>query len=207
MSGSITQSVTNAFNDFEAATNLFDGVIINSNQDMAASYLGYPKLTMTTGLVTYSSSGGTPIVMDSFTGAFDTVWTTTTTTGTPASAGAIAYVIAMPYTNLVCGYVVYNLAIAEASGTVGLDVSSGGTLHYPLFSSSGYPSGISDPGYGSDVKWNCTGAGTSTVVKAFCGKYFTISFVSGSGTAPSAWFRDISVYGVTNVYKNFTGTP
>ena len=184
------------------ATLDINGSLLVTAPDYTVSYMGYPKITLTTNMVSSFSGGGTTIVLDSFTNAFDNNFSSVTTTSTLAINQGQAYLITLP--NIYSGFIVYSIVTVCAGSQ--LSMGSGGTVSPAVWNAAGGTiQGI--PVIGGDISLSVAGTVTNCIVKPFTGKYYYLNGWSGNnGTVPTFWFRDISIYAVTNGYVSFTGT-
>lgn len=165
--------------------------------DYSVAYLGYPKLALTSNMVSSSVSADTPININTFNRAFDNNFTSITSTGTHNS-DIHSYLIDLgaQYS----GFTVLTAVFKSASegryvlGGVRESLMSGGIVQ-----------GLPDYGSAVDSRIGISTV-TQTIVKAFAGQYVGLTINDGGG-ASSYWIKDWSVFGVTNGFKAFTGVP
>ncbi len=156
--------------------------------DASVSFMGYPKLVLTTNMVT-SYSGGIPVA--SFTNAFDNNILTGTSVGTLGGAGQ-KYVVDLG-TNYT-GFGVVRVRIGNTAGTCQFFVCA-----------TEEKIGLGQ--YGT-LKMSVSGVSQSTGLYAFPigGRYVNFYHGAAGGAANgTSVYYDISVYGVTEEYDSMGG--
>ena len=183
-------------------TIVFTNNIVYSNFNYAVSYMGYPKITLTTSMLSSKDNGGTPIPLPSFANAFDSSMTTVTAAGDIHSGGIKRnlYII-----DLGTNYTGYIMISAQMYATDDLYIyieTHYGYNGFMAYDINGDPT-IYNGGEGQMLSGN-TGAGYQ--------KYRNISKFSGDTIYIDVHhngyykFHDISIYAVTNGFHNFTGS-
>jgi len=172
------------------------GDFLNPSNDMAISFMGFPKLTLTTNMLTIVSSGGTPLTHAQFTNALDNDLSTVTAT---ASGNANAHVYQFDLTEGYTGWLTMKASAYSASGSVAVDGFSG--------YSSSQPSGIADGQY--FFRGSLANQGGTTNAQIFTipinGRWAGFHFICATA-AGSYIISDMSIYGTTNGYRNMGGS-
>lgn len=169
-----------------------------TNIDMAVSFMGYPKITLTTNMVTVAQNGGTIIATNAFTSIFDADMTTGVI-GTLGSDNNHSYEIDLG-TN-------YNGIMAvKMSGTnttnVSYSVSVGHTLQASDANDGAYSfTGVYAQRHSTKLGQDFNGYW----LLPMSGRYLYISAAVGNLGSGNYYLYDVSFYGVTNAYANMGG--
>jgi len=172
------------------------GAFLSISNDMAASYMGNPKLVLTTNMVTSSDDGGTPIAIAAFTSVFDAD-VTTYASGVLGSTDNHSYLVDLGahYT----GHAILSIRFAVGSG--------GGIRAQHLGSTSlnDIGSGIAGTPQVYSEEYGIFRADSTNEVRVtlpLSGRYYTVyHFIEGAGSGTYNIY-DVSIYGTTNQYRN-----
>ena len=186
------QAVTGAFTTVSATTMSLSGTlnvgsVVYSSMDMLTNFLGLPKITLTTAMVTSTDDSTAPALpADQFGNAFDnnlTTWVPDSTNDANASSHHY-YMI-----DLATQYVGFAfIQWANISGNEGSCYFS--ITRKPTFSNSIYPQSFGP-------------TQTNGLMVPFTGRYIWISPYAAA--AVKYTFSDISVWGVTNGFTSMGG--
>ena len=200
-------AITKAFGDANYVT---EGTLPTiTNFDYSVNYNGYPKLTLTTNMVSSSVSGDTPISISAFTNAFDGNFDTEAGIGT-WNADAHAYMIDLGA--VYSGYVVVCgvLSNANASGVTYWGLATGG--EETTIASGGIDKNFwngerinAANGTMAFCRLNENGESTNLHIRSFIGSKIVLQG-EANGYVASYRFKEIAIYGVTNGFNNFVGT-
>jgi len=202
--GTVTMGTSTTYKATVNGSLTVNGDFLVTSNDLTVSYNGYPKLTLNTNMVTSSAASGTLITIGSFTEAFDSDLSTTTSWGD----GNVNQAYQIDLGAVYCGFVnvkveMYNAGAALAFLDVGyglndLGLASGVIRNGGVFTHTA-------AGVRASIAYNSAGAGTSTnlLSRPFAGRYISLT---SFGLGTSNRYSDISVYGTTNNFRNFGGS-
>ena len=182
----------------------FNGSIITTNNDMALSYMGYPKITLTTDMLTSTISGGDGIPIVSFAEAFDNNRTSGTLFGTVGNLSYHTYEV-----DLGANHQGYLSMRVSASAIVRTDHGLYAQLRYRhsgVGNQTTIESGGNDRGWGVWVPASGLWTNQSSIIRYVEGRYVSLYLISSSLANPAYYkIHDFSFYGVTNGYRNAGG--
>ena len=176
-----------------------DSSIITTNNDMALSFMGFPKLTLTTNMFASVSNGGTPIPIESFSNALDSSTATYTTNGIINSDADHSYVV-----DLGASYqgwiVVKGTTTNLASAAFGQKLGACDT--YPVNASGIFK----QYNIYTEMEFSTASTATNTYTQApLNGRFVVLENQGASGSSATYRYSDIAVYGVTNGWRNEGG--
>lgn len=193
---------TQAVRAAQAATTNIIYTGTNTPDFMMASH-GYPKLALSTTMVSSSVSAQTPITLNSFVSAFDDDFTSNTSTGL-FNADSHTYLIDLGA--YYAGFLYINFVTDPAAvTTVGVGyggdsvVISGGYAYYAAFGRA-----LQTPSFYLDATAPLT---TNNFILPFVGNKITFHIAATAVGNVTYYIRDLSIWGVTNGFNNFGGTP
>lgn len=192
------------FTVISGGTLQLNSTLITSNQDFSIAVLGYPKIVLTTNMLSGSNAGGSLINLTSFTNAFDNNFNTVTSTGTivASSHPYQAYIVDLQtnYTGFFC----LTIVLTPNDGyPMSLGIGGGITTVMENSIIQG-PGGT--PAYYSDFYSTKGVSFTNTILKSFTGSKIGLGLYT-SGSSGTYYIKDFSVWGLTNGFRSFTGTP
>jgi acetyltransferase-like isoleucine patch superfamily enzyme len=170
------------------------GSLLSTNNDMAVSFMGYPKITLTNTMMTLYYTGATPIQTNNWNSLFD-LSMATAATGTITEGVYQRYVI-----DLGGNYQGFVSVKQKLAGAGALTISGSAT-----YEPTGYHG--ASGGVNNYLIQTAANDGTNTFVNINfgVGRYLTLQAFGGSGANVTYEWYDFSVYGVTNGYRNMGG--
>lgn len=185
--------------NYWSGQHVFNGNIITPSNDLAVSYLGYPRVPLITTMVSASWVGWEPagaIPVSSFIYAFDTNRSTSTSigtnyTGNGYSTGIYTIDLGVNY----FGFVSIKIAGYNSHG----DASGGCYIGTPTAQNI-----LTEPS-SMIVLYYTTSIQTNSIVIPVDGRYIRLKFQVNQGFSQYYNIQDISLYGITNSYRNVGG--
>ena len=182
---------------------IFTNRLVYSNLDYTVSYMGYPKLTLSTNMMASAAqSGGTLVALTNWINALDLSMTSQTKTGT-LSSSYHEYKFDLGITNNYTGYFILSISLDSWK-----DSWSYVKTYFGKYPVNDGLIGLSAP----EIVWGIEGnswlksgynlRGRMRCVSKFEGNNIGILFY---GTGHYTVY-DFSVYAITNGFQGFTGT-
>ena len=189
------QAVTGLFDVVDIGDVTINGSIITTSNDMNVSYMGYPKLTLTTNMMSVVSDGGTIIPANDWAPMIDGDYTTETT-----SAGSILHQGHIYMFELGAKYTGYIVARVVASNYLG-------TIFYDAcYSSDGIPSidaSVNGGTYSMKGVLGQPGVQTNIVSSRMVNAGWAgVAFEELTSQWAQYRICEISIYGITNDFRN-----
>ncbi len=198
---SLVQAVTGDFSEVNADALNLTGSFTSLSNDMALSFMGYPKVTLTTNMVTLVELGsGTLPSIDSFTNVFDASRSTHCETGTVSTSTTYIQIdLGANYT----GFLDYKCEIPSGANSATIVIEPFAVSSTNFISGGGYyPHGAVGRRLDVDAQTHVVEISSITPVN---GRYISMGFWAGTGFTSKWKIYDLSFYGSTNGYRNTGG--
>ena len=162
-----------------------------SDPDYRKTFMGFPKIQLTTNMCSYSYATGGALVPTNWANAFDN----DRTTKTPSQGGADAY--GVQFIDFGANYHGWVVIVVDAY------VSAGNILWNHGVSYSNYVSSSVNNLNAQNL--NYVGTQRRVIIFPFEGRYYSSYFGYGSAGTHYLYYCDFSVYGHTNGFQNMGG--